>query len=273
MDELFSIGELSRYQNLSKQTLIFYDRIGLFKPAYVDPNNGYRYYSAAQLDQLDTILILKKSGFPLGKIRELLSHYDTESSLSQLREQVAVLDGQLRELALIRSRLSRRCSQLEEARRHRDGAVEVERLPRQTILFRPVEEPRTLREVSVATKQCFAEAFRRQVPLYFQSGVIVPRERVLEGRYTEASTAFVTTEDTPLAPNLRQLPEGLCACVYHVGDYPSIGRSYRRLLDFCQKQGLRLISDSYEFCVNDYITTGLESEYVTKIAFYVKPGP
>ena len=56
MDNLFSIGELSKYQNISKQTLIFYDKIGLFKPAYVDPNNGYRYYSSQQIDYLDTIL-------------------------------------------------------------------------------------------------------------------------------------------------------------------------------------------------------------------------
>ena len=82
MDELFSIGELSHYQNISKQTLIFYDKTGLFKPAYVDPQNGYRYYSAAQLDELDTILILKKSGLSLQKIRELLEHYTTKSSLS-----------------------------------------------------------------------------------------------------------------------------------------------------------------------------------------------
>ena len=57
MEDYFSIGELSSYQNISKQTLIFYDKIGLFRPAYVDPGNGYRYYSASQLDELDTILI------------------------------------------------------------------------------------------------------------------------------------------------------------------------------------------------------------------------
>ena len=44
MKNLFSIGELSKLQNLSRQTLIFYDKIGLFCPAYVDPENGYRYY-------------------------------------------------------------------------------------------------------------------------------------------------------------------------------------------------------------------------------------
>ena len=34
MKNMFSIGELAKYQNISKQTLIFYDKIGLFRPAY-----------------------------------------------------------------------------------------------------------------------------------------------------------------------------------------------------------------------------------------------
>ena len=55
MKNLFSIGELSKLQNISRQTLIFYDKIGLFRPAYTDPDNGYRYYSSSQLDYLDTI--------------------------------------------------------------------------------------------------------------------------------------------------------------------------------------------------------------------------
>ena len=30
MKNLFSIGEISKLQNISRQTLIFYDKIGLF---------------------------------------------------------------------------------------------------------------------------------------------------------------------------------------------------------------------------------------------------
>ena len=110
MENLFSIGELSRYQNISKQTLIFYDKTGVFHPAYVDPSNGYRYYSASQLDELDTILILKKSGLSLQKIKELLSHYTTQSSLKVLKSQLGVIDRQMEELRLVRSRLSQRLS-------------------------------------------------------------------------------------------------------------------------------------------------------------------
>ena len=272
MENLFSIGELSRYQNISKQTLIFYDKTGVFHPAYVDPSNGYRYYSASQLDELDTILILKKCGLSLQAIKELLEHYTTESSLRVLTQQVQVLDRQMEELRMVRSRLAQRCVQLERADLHREGGNQprVEKLPAQLLLIRPVEPPFTLREISIATKQCFAQAFQEQLPIYFQSGVTVPLDRIRAGRYTEASAAFLPIEGTDRAENLLQLPEGLGASIYHRGDYPSIGRSYRRLLEFCQAENLKIRSDSYEFCINDYITTGDESEYLTKIVFYVE---
>ena len=269
MENLFSIGELSRYQNISKQTLIFYDKTGVFHPAYVDPSNGYRYYSASQLDELDTILILKKSGLSLQNIKELLSHYTTQSSLKVLKSQLGVIDRQMEELRLVRSRLSQRCAQLEGANLHQEGP-RVEEMEKQYVLTRPVEPPFTLREISIATKQCFAQAFQESLPIFFQSGVRVPLERILRRDYTQADLVFLPTEKTGRASNIQLLPEGRCAAIYHRGDYLSIGASYEKLLAFCREQGLAVTSDSYEFCINDYITTGDESEYLTKIVFYVE---
>ena len=272
MEDFFSIGELSKYQNISKQTLIFYDKTGLFRPAYVDPNNGYRYYSASQLDELDTILILKKSGLSLQRIKELLEHYTTGSSLKVLRDQLGVLDEQMKELRLIRSRLAQRCNQLESVKLHKGTVQEphVEHTPVQYILTRPVEPPYSLRETSIATKQCFAQSFQAHLPIFFQSGVIVPYDRIVNGHCTEAAFAFLPIEATDKVSNIRQMPEGTCAVIYHQGDYLSIWKSYERLLRFCEEQHLHVVSDSYEFCVNDYITTGDESEYITKILFYVE---
>ena len=85
MKNLFSIGEISKQQNISRQTLIFYDKIGLFCPAYVDPQNGYRYYSSSQLDYLDTICIMKKIGFSLEEIKEHMKNYTIEHSITALR--------------------------------------------------------------------------------------------------------------------------------------------------------------------------------------------
>ena len=45
-----------------KQTLIFYDKAGVFCPREKDPHNGYRYYTEDQLELLDHILMLQGYG-------------------------------------------------------------------------------------------------------------------------------------------------------------------------------------------------------------------
>ena len=271
MENLFSIGEVSRYQQISKQTLIFYDKIGLFRPAYVDPGNGYRYYSAAQLDYLDTILIMKKIGFSLSEIKAHMQSYNIDSSLALFKKQLAVIDRQIEELRLIRSRVESRCEQMEASQAHRReaDAVTIEEMPEQYLLALPVDPPYTLREISIATKKCFAEGFGNKLPVFFQCGVIVPLEKIRDGRYTEASYAFLPVEKAE-GEGIRRLPAGKCAVTFHIGDYLSIGRSYRRILDCCGGHGLEILSDSYEFCINDYITSHDENEYITKICFYVR---
>ena len=72
MQKYFTVGELAKLQNISRQTLIFYDSIDLFKPNYTDHNNGYRYYSWEQLDYLDTIIMLKNIGMSLNDIKTFM---------------------------------------------------------------------------------------------------------------------------------------------------------------------------------------------------------
>lgn len=271
MKDLFSIGELAGYQNISKQTLIYYDKIGLFPPAYVDPNNGYRYYSAKQMDYLDTILVMKEMGFSLAEIQQHMKSYTIDTSLVALRKQLTVLEQQIAHLRLVRNRLSHRCAQMETVKGYqaRNQEVTVKEVGPQYLLYAPVEPPHSLREISIATKKCFSQALREGLPIYFQTGDIIPYEKILQGRYTEASHAFLPIEKTKKAPNIRHLPRGKAACIYHWGTYQSIDTSYRKLLSFCRDNGLEILSDAYEFCINDYISSGDENEYITEIFFYV----
>ena len=69
---MFSIGEFSRLGGVSVRTLRHYDEIGLLCPATVDPDTGYRGYSADQLGQLNRIMALKELGLSLAQARRLL---------------------------------------------------------------------------------------------------------------------------------------------------------------------------------------------------------
>ena len=78
MDVRFTVGEMAALNGISKQTLIFYDKQGVLKPKYQDNKNRYRYYTADQLEQLDSILILRELGLPL---REIKRHMDNRCLL------------------------------------------------------------------------------------------------------------------------------------------------------------------------------------------------
>ena len=272
MKDMFSIGELAGYQNISKQTLIFYDKIGLFQPAYVDPNNKYRYYTSKQIDYLDTILIMKEMGFSLAEIQEHMKNYTIDTSLITLRKQLTVIEQQITHLQLIKNRLAHRCEQMENVKEfhERNQEVTIKAVTQQYLLCAEVEPPRSFREISIATKKCFSQALKDELPIFFQTGVIVPYKHISEGRYTEAQTAFLPIEKTSKVQNIVTLRNGKAASIYHCGTYESVERSYINLLEICREHQLKIISDAYEFCINDYISSGDENEYITEIFFYVR---
>jgi DNA-binding transcriptional MerR regulator len=69
---MLSIGRFADATGLTVKALRHYDEIGLLEPARVDPNNGYRYYDAAQIEDAVTIRRLRALELPLDEIRELL---------------------------------------------------------------------------------------------------------------------------------------------------------------------------------------------------------
>ena len=70
-EKLYRIGVFSQMNHITVKTLRHYDEIGLLKPAYVDEDSGYRYYTSNQLLPLHKILALRDMGFSLEEIRQV----------------------------------------------------------------------------------------------------------------------------------------------------------------------------------------------------------
>ena len=58
-DKLLTIGQFAAMHGINKKTLMWYDKIGLFKPTVINPKNGYRCYTYYQSPILETILLLR----------------------------------------------------------------------------------------------------------------------------------------------------------------------------------------------------------------------
>lgn len=68
---MLTVGRLARRHGLSRSTLLYYDRIGLLTPSERSAA-GYRLYSQADADRLESIVLYREIGLSLQEIGELL---------------------------------------------------------------------------------------------------------------------------------------------------------------------------------------------------------
>lgn len=72
-EHLRGIGAVSRASGLPVSALRFYDAAGVLRPTWTDPATGYRWYSAAQVDQARLIARLRQVEMPLADIAEVVA--------------------------------------------------------------------------------------------------------------------------------------------------------------------------------------------------------
>lgn len=96
--KLYKVAEFARLCGLPKDTVLYYDRIGLLRPAKVG-SNGYRYYTFDQLFTASLIESLKLSHMTLDEIRDFMSAPDVDAyhaqaarSLDELEQRIRLLE-------------------------------------------------------------------------------------------------------------------------------------------------------------------------------------
>jgi len=83
LKDFLTISEFSEWTGIPRSALIYYDKLGLFQPAYRGENN-YRYYTYLQTITVNLINTLKNIGVPLETISALMRTRTPEDLLELL---------------------------------------------------------------------------------------------------------------------------------------------------------------------------------------------
>ncbi|MBS7007953.1 MerR family DNA-binding transcriptional regulator [Anaerostipes sp.] len=112
MEDYLTIGEVSKMKGVGIKSLRYYDRIGILKPAYINPKTGYRYYAINQMLMVDLILLCLGLDIPLKEMQEYMdekNHLDVESLLKDGRkkaeEKAAKIQGTLSQIDGLEKRI------------------------------------------------------------------------------------------------------------------------------------------------------------------------
>jgi DNA-binding transcriptional MerR regulator len=128
-DSMLTVTQLARKFDISRATVLYYEREGLLSPAYRS-DNGYRWYGEAEIERLNNIVAYRSYGIPVSSIGELLDRKEGMSQADILRDHFNELE---KEINLLRKQqqaivaLLREPKLLEENMVTKDRWVEIMR--------------------------------------------------------------------------------------------------------------------------------------------------
>lgn len=242
-EQLLSIGKMAEINGVSIPTLRLYDKNGLLKPAYIDPESGYRYYTLQQTARLDIIAYMKELGMSLGEIASVLRKEDIaliEGILAQKNEQ---LHEQMRRLKERHDAVERAISQIERYRKSpATGTIALEYIDRRHIWSIPCpvnfyeKDRNSYEETVMALRKGLLKAGIPQVHSY-NLGTSILQKNFERGKFI-ADKVFIFSDRKILEHpgNISTVDSGMFACIY-LDDYDDEIDYGTRLLNFCRENG------------------------------------
>ena len=256
MDEitskLLTIGEISKLTNLPIRTLHYYDRIGLFKPAYVDGKTNYRYYTESQIHTIDLIKSLKYIGTSLADIKDA-QLMTPEQLLEFLMKQEQVVEEKLRQMQEVQYTLMKTKRLLEEQINIPvlQEVYEME-VSRQRLLAIKSTDA-TVPEVSDKYFSSLTEIVEREGSVmntrYGGIYPLKPYNKVGDIRYQYLFTPLLTDrfiDNLNSDVEVHTMPSGQYACIAFYFDLQTYLIEYERLQSYLEDRRLMPQSPVYE---------------------------
>ncbi|MDA8236188.1 MAG: MerR family transcriptional regulator [Clostridia bacterium] len=249
---MFKIGEFSLLNKVTVATLRHYEKIGLLVPEYVDQWTGYRYYSASQLPKINRIIALKKIGFSLAEIAQILSD---GTSVQKMTHQLKLKQDEITaEVEIRQQQISQIEKYLKTLQKEEDCVVyniTVKDFP----------------EMIVSSMRGVVAGYNDQARMWCEMGEYMKSEKVTcpntpghcftiyhDGEYKENMdieiceevTAYATDSETVKFKKMAVLKD--VACVIHKGSPDTLHLAYGALLKWIEDNGYEINGNLRDAC-------------------------
>lgn len=263
----FTTGEFAKLCHVNKRTLFHYDDIGLFRPAITN-EKGYRYYSYDQFEIFLIITMLKELDVPLMEMKKYLDGRTPEQLLDLSKQKIDEIDQQIKKLSQIKHLLEETIVFTNKGLNANYDDITLEEQEEEYLMRSALlNEENTKDYIKWMLEFTNFESKTMSQDTSFV-GTMLSKENIIAGNYMNNSYFFARTHNIDESNAIK--PKGLYALAYHHGNYETIGNTYDRLVDYCEKNHLRMGEFSYEESLLDNIAVKDENEYVLQIAYPVE---
>lgn len=255
---LYRIGMFAAMNRVTVKALRFYEEQNLLLPAYINYENGYRFYELSQIQDLHKITALKQAGFTLEEIQKLNNGCDENAVLlkkkSELLSKIADLTKQL---SIVSTFLTKKVDTI-------SSPVLIKKIPKVTVaaMKSTIESYDDLFELMPKMGALMEKAgCECSMPEYCFTNYITTTGEII------IDTCEAVVEAKPQLEDLyfKEFPEVQAACIFHKGSYNNLSQSYERLLNYIEENSYEICGDFRESYIDGVWNKSDESQWLTEI--------
>lgn len=252
MKDYLSISEMAKLHKISRQTLIYYDKIGLFKPVHIGAN-GYRYYSPYQIPFLREICFLKSIGVNLKDIKGNIRNRSVDTTVSLLKYQKEYINKKIRELATISEDIDEKLNIYANAEYYKSKSNKpiIQEFPVREVVFMPFEKELCKRELHLSLMKIWNIIINYGMLPSKGFGTIIKKNKLKELNIFDGAGSFIVLPFIgSKIQNLITLPPGKYACMYKYGMSYETEHLYK-LIKWIEDNNYKIVGDIVDFCLLD----------------------
>ncbi len=268
-EKMLTIGQFAALHGINKKTLMWYDEIGLFKPASTNPENGYRYYTYHQSPLLETILLLRELDVSITEIQDFMKNRSAENMKCLLGEKISSLDLQIMHLQAVKQTLCNHQQNMTALLTMDLSEIAVVEKEERCLVTVDIDKDITFeQEVELIT----AETARYQLGRLHDAsyGSMIPVASIENGKFDDYTKLFIEIPSLSQKSGLHIQPKGLYVRAFHKGGWDTIPRRYEEILSYARQKQLTLSGFSYEKGINETVIDRVE-DYIVRIEIPIAP--
>jgi len=140
-DNFIKISEFAKLGGMSRKMLIHYDKVGVLKPEYQDPDTKYRYYSIQQIKTLKMINTLQFLGVSLSEIKKDYIETSIEKYTENLKREKKIIDKKFLEIQISKKLIENQLTCLEEiSNLNIEENFKVKKIPKRYMISTPIKK-------------------------------------------------------------------------------------------------------------------------------------
>ena len=270
MKDYYKIGEISKIYSIGRDSLMYYEEIGILKP--IRDSNGYRLYNISDIWKLNLIKELRALNFPMSKIKEYVDNRNIESTINMLNEEVTLIDLKIGELQSHKNNIKKRLDSIHEVLRESDlFEIKEEYINERKAIMLNGEIKRDS-DVDFLVKKLNKEYEGKFYILGNNNiGAIYNSKSLANNIFNEYKSVFCLVDDNEKNYNLL-IPEGKYIKYSYCGQYSDNEIHLKKIYKYIKQNQYRIIGDPIEIYKIDIHETALSNEFYTEIQIRVEKG-